>query len=151
MGGAFLLSLVMPWWHCGGPVSIRAPIRVQDTESMNLTLEVHVGLNYVNITLALDPMQNAPAQQKTEIVLPRLLPRDSLQQITGSYEKTSDMGKIKFNERIELKTAEDMRVQFKEALERGLPVPILTVISYLSHQEEGFRWSCKWARAEAEQ
>ena len=147
MGGAFLLSLVMPWWQCGGPVSIRAPIRVQDTEFMNLTLEVHVGLNYVNITLALDPMQYTllAQQQKTEIILPRLLPRDSLQQITGSYEKTSE--KIKFNERIELKTAEDMRVQFKEALERGLPVPILTVVNYLSHQEEGFRWSVDYRRA----
>jgi hypothetical protein len=35
MGGAFLLSLVMPWWQCGGPVSVRAPIRVQDIEAMN--------------------------------------------------------------------------------------------------------------------
>ena len=147
MGGAFLLSLLMPWWQCGGPVSVRAPIRVQDTEAMNLTLEVHVGLNYVNITLALDPNQNAPAQQKTEVVLPRLLPRDSLQLITGSYEKASDLGVIKFNERIELKTAEDMRVQFREALERGLPVPILTVINYLSHQEESFRWSVDYRRA----
>ena len=96
MGGAFLLSLVMPWWQCGGPVSIRAPIRVQDTEFMNLTLEVHVGLNYVNITLALDPMQYTLAQQKkTEIMLLRLLPRDSLQQITGSHEKTSEKIKIR--------------------------------------------------------
>ena len=81
------------------------------------------------------------------MVLPRLLPRDSLQLITGSYEKASDLGVIKFNERIELKTAEDMRVQFREALERGLPVPILTVINYLSHQEESFRWSVDYRRA----
>lgn len=148
MGGAFLLGLVMPWWQCGGPVSVRAPIRVQDAEAMNLTIEVHVGLDYVNITLALDPSQNAPAQQKTEnVVLPRLLPRDSIQLITGSYEKASDLSVIKFNERIELKTAEDMRVQFREALERGLPVPILTVINYFSHQEEGFRWSVDYRRA----
>lgn len=146
MGGAFLLSLVMPWWQCGGPVSIRAPIRVQDTELMNLTLEVHVGLNYVNITLLLDPLQGG-SSQKNDIVVSRLLPRDSVQQITGSYAKLSDMERIKFNERIELKTAEDMRVQFREALQRGLPVPILTVVNYLSHQEEGFRWSVDFRRA----
>lgn len=146
MGGAFLLSLVMPWWQCGGPVSIRAPIRVQDTELMNLTLEVHVGLNYVNITLLLDPLQGG-SSQKNDIVVSRLLPRDSVQQITGSYAKLSDMERIKFNERIELKTAEDMRAQFREALQRGLPVPILTVVNYLSHQEEGFRWSVDFRRA----
>lgn len=146
MGSAFLLSLVMPWWQCGGPVSIRAPIRVQDTEPLNLTLEVHIGLNYVNITLVLDPVQSE-LTQKNDIILPRLLPRDSLQQITGSYAKLNDMERIKFNERIELKTAEDMRTQFREALERGLPIPILTVVNYLSHQEEGFRWSVDFRRA----
>ena len=140
MGGAFVLALVMPWWQTIGPVSIRAPIRVQDKEYTDLIIEVHLGLTYANITLTQAAVQSATTQ-RTDIVLPRLLPRDSLQIVSGSYAKPSEMGKIEFNEEIELKTAEEMREQFKAALERGLPVPILTIINYLSHQEEGFRWS----------
>ncbi len=140
MGGAFILALVMPWWQTIGPASIRAPIRVQDTEYRDLIIEVHLGLTYANITLTQAAVESVP-QQRTDIVLPRLLPRDSLQVITGSYVRPSEVGKIQFNEEIELKTAEEMREQFKAALERGLPVPILTVVNYLSHQEEGFRWS----------
>jgi dual oxidase maturation factor 1 len=132
----------MPWWQCGGPVSVQAPIRVQDTEAMNLTLEVHVGLNYVNITQSkcTSPTENRGGSTSTPAT--RFPPADHW--ILRESERS---GVIKFNERIELKTAEDMRVQFREALERGLPVPILTVINYLSHQEESFRWSVDYRRA----
>ena len=40
-----------------------------------------------------------------------------------------------------------MRHQMREALIRGLPVPILTVLDYLTHQEEGFRWSVDYRLA----
>lgn len=148
MGGAFILALVQPWWQTIGPVSIKAPIRVQDKEYINLVLEVHVGLSYVNITLGHQTdvlKRNTP--QKSDIVLPRLLPRDSLQLTSSSYEKSNEVGTVEYNEKIDLKTAEEMREQFRAALERGLPVPILTVINYLTHQEEGFRWSVDFRSA----
>lgn len=90
---------------------------------------------------------------KSSIILPRLLPRDSSAETTTTtttstterpalydYGDGKD-GDIRFNERMELLTAEGMRIQMRKALQRGLPVPILTVFNYLSHQEEGFRWS----------
>ena len=40
-----------------------------------------------------------------------------------------------------------LREQMREALERGLPVPILTVVQYLSHAEEGFRWAVDFRTA----
>lgn len=141
MGGAFILALVQPWWQTMGPVSIQAPIRVHDTEYRNLIIEVHVGLNFVNITLLQASVEAAPPPPRTDFVLPRLLPRDSLQRVSGIYDRSNELEKIQYNEQIDLKTAEEMQEQFRSALERGLPVPILTIINYLSHQEEGFRWS----------
>ena len=147
MGGAFVLALVMPWWQTAGPQTITAPIRVQDTEYVDMTVEIHLGLNYVNITLVKVPQDSSEQPQKAEIVLPRLLPRDSLKSIGAPYENKNEVGKIQFNEKIELKTANEMRDQFRSALERGLPVPILTIINYFSHQEEGFRWSVYYRQA----
>ena len=54
---------------------------------------------------------------------------------------------VHFNEYFRLDTANGMRHQMQEALVRGLPVPILTVLDYLTHQEEGFRWSVDYRLA----
>ena len=86
---------------------------------------------------------------KSEVMLPRLLPRDSLVTTTtstttvrpSSFDYNDPTGDVNFNERLQLLTSDGMKMQMKEALQRGLPVPILTVINYLGHQEEGFRWS----------
>jgi len=141
-GGAFVLGLVMPEWQSIGPTPIVAPIRIHDAVDLDLILDVHVGLNYVNITLI--KAQTNATSIKTEVLLPRLLPRDSLIDTIpqdDDDEKEDGTENIYFNERIELLTAADMRDQIQEALQRGLPLPILTVMNYLSHQEEGFRWS----------
>lgn len=150
MGGAFILALVMPWWQTLGPVPIQAPIRVQDKEYMDLILEVHIGLDHVNITLVEDNVVVDPPAKNDKVVLTRLLPRNS--QISSKSDDDDDeeynaRPEIRFNEQIRLSTADEMRDQLRSSLERGLPEPMLTVVSYLSWQEEGFRWSVDFRRA----
>lgn len=77
------------------------------------------------------------------MLLPRLLPRNSFAAIAETDPEILDHHScdIHFNEYFVLETANGMRHQMREALVRGLPVPILTVMDYLAHQKEGFRWS----------
>ena len=113
MGGAFLVGYTMPWWQSAHAV-IHAPIAIRDKIDYKLNLGIRVGLDHVNITLTVDdpPLTNQKQQ------------RD-----------------FYFNERIELESGDGMRRQLQQVLQRGLPVPVLTVMDYLAQYEEGFRWS----------
>lgn len=134
IGGALVLSYVMPSWSTGSAILL-APIRFSDPDGIDLKLSVHIGLDAVNITL-----EKSAGRSRKTISLPRFLPQDD-------YFLHRPNGDIKFNERIKLETAAAMMDQLFEALQRGLPVPILTVLNYLSHQEEGFRWSADYRTA----
>ena len=162
MGGSLFLSYTLPAWQTV-EWQIQAPIRVWDVLDYDLKLGIHVGLDNVNITLQKAPVvvriNDPPALKKP--VLPRLLPRNSLQLISqqpAATPTTSTTRKppvvdhmnpegVRFNEQIKLDASYEMKDQMKEALQRGLPVPILTVIQYFSHQEEGFRWSVDYRTA----
>ncbi|XP_018325914.1 dual oxidase maturation factor 1 [Agrilus planipennis] len=50
---------------------------------------------------------------------------------------TSD---IEFNERFDWKSADKLESNFREAITRGLPFPILTVVEYFSLGQEGLSW-----------
>lgn len=139
-GGALVVALVMPWWHTSGPVSIRAPIKVHDTHDMDLVLTVNVGLDHVNVTLV--KLGETSSVVRRPILLPRLLNRDVPHQPLALQHVD-----LHFNEQIRLSTRDDMKSQLRKALARGLPVPILTVMRYFCHQEEGFRWSYHYRQA----
>ena len=54
---------------------------------------------------------------------------------------------INFNERFYWIGPEQMGEEYRRALERGLPYPILTVAGYLSQDDAGFNWSRQYRLA----
>lgn len=54
---------------------------------------------------------------------------------------------INYNERFYWIEPNQMRQEHQNALERGLPYPILTVVEYLSQDEAGFSWSRQYRMA----
>lgn len=161
VGGALVLASWLPAWQTAVD-SIQAPIRFHDKRDRRLILGVHLGLDHVNITLhpaptrneskrsakTASPMTPTVVTSKNLILLPRLLPRDSAQPMAKlAAGAPPPAERIAFNERIELEAGTALREQMREALERGLPVPILTVVQYLSHAEEGFRWAVDFRTA----
>uniref|UniRef100_A0A6G1S339 DUOXA-like protein C06E1.3 n=1 Tax=Aceria tosichella TaxID=561515 RepID=A0A6G1S339_9ACAR len=54
---------------------------------------------------------------------------------------------INYNERFYWIEPMQMRLEYQQALERGLPYPILTVVEYLSQDDAGFSWSRQYRAA----
>lgn len=54
---------------------------------------------------------------------------------------------INYNERFHWIEPMQMRREYHQALERGLPYPILTVVEYLSQDDGGFSWSRQYRAA----
>lgn len=54
---------------------------------------------------------------------------------------------IDYNERFTWEGATDMSTNYREALKRGLPFPILTVAEYFSLGREGFSWGGQYRAA----
>jgi hypothetical protein len=54
---------------------------------------------------------------------------------------------INYNERFYWIEPMQMRREYQQALERGLPYPILTVVEYLSQDDAGFSWSRQYRAA----
>jgi len=54
---------------------------------------------------------------------------------------------INYNERFYWIEPQQMRHEYHQALQRGLPYPILTVVEYLSQDEAGFNWSRQYRSA----
>jgi hypothetical protein len=54
---------------------------------------------------------------------------------------------INYNERFYWIEPMQMRREYQQALERGLPYPILTVVEYLSQDDGGFSWSRQYRAA----
>ncbi|CAL1263790.1 unnamed protein product [Larinioides sclopetarius] len=59
--------------------------------------------------------------------------------------KNSD--EINYNERFNWVEATQLKAEFREALIKGLPFPILTIAEYLSQNMEGFSWGGKYRKA----
>ncbi|XP_054707267.1 dual oxidase maturation factor 1-like isoform X2 [Uloborus diversus] len=54
---------------------------------------------------------------------------------------------INYNERFNWVEATQLKTEFREALIKGLPFPILTIAEYLSQNMEGFSWGGKYRKA----
>ncbi|KAG8158044.1 hypothetical protein JTE90_022549, partial [Oedothorax gibbosus] len=59
--------------------------------------------------------------------------------------KNSD--EINYNERFNWVEATQLKKEFRDALVKGLPFPILTIAEYLSQNLEGFSWGGKYRKA----
>lgn len=97
--------------------TIVAPYKAFSREKLPARLGAHIGLMHINITLAALPVGNW---------------------------STPD---IDFNERFSWNQANDMGNSYKNALQRGLPYPILTVAEYFSLGQEGFAWGGQYRAA----
>jgi len=98
-------------------VRILSPYRAFSHDKIYADLGVHMGLNSVNVTLKAIPVVN---------------------QTTHG---------IDYNERFYWIRATEMREEYKAALVKGLPFPILTVVEYLSLDAEGFCWGGAYRQA----
>lgn len=54
---------------------------------------------------------------------------------------------IDFNEQFQWTNSLEMEESFREALQRGLPFPILTVAEYFTVGQEGLAWGGKYRAA----
>ena len=89
---------------------ISSAYRAFSTEKVRGMIGVYIGLDHVNITLNAMP-----------------------QYYNGSMD-------INFNERFGFEKPDQLQVEFKKGLKKGLPFPILTVAEYMSVDAEGFCW-----------
>ena len=80
-------------------------------------LGVYVGLNHVNVTLEAMPVY---------------------------YNRTMD---VHFNERFRFDGPTQLKEEYRAALVKGLPFPILTVAEYMSVDAEGFCWGRNYREA----
>lgn len=96
---------------------ISSAYRAFSTEKVRGIIGVYIGLDHVNITLSAMP-----------------------QYYNGSMD-------INFNERFGFEKPDQLQVEFKKGLKKGLPFPILTVAEYMSVDAEGFCWGRNYRQA----
>lgn len=73
-----------------------------------------------------------------------------LMHINITYRHTPinmDVADVEYNERFLWRTPYEMRNMFKEALARGAPFPIVSLVEYFSFHQEGFSWGTKYREA----
>ncbi|EDV57982.1 dual oxidase maturation factor 1 isoform X2 [Drosophila erecta] len=97
--------------------TIIAPYKAFSREKLPAHIGTHIGLMHVNVTLTAIPIGN-------------WTPPD-----------------IDYNERFTWEGANDMSANYRHALQRGLPFPILTVAEYFSLGREGFSWGGQYRAA----
>ncbi|EDW51787.1 GM14610 [Drosophila sechellia] len=97
--------------------TIIAPYKAFSREKLPARIGTHIGLMHVNVTLTAIPIGN-------------WTPPD-----------------IDYNERFTWEGANDMSANYRHALQRGLPFPILTVAEYFSLGREGFSWGGQYRAA----
>lgn len=97
--------------------TIVAPYKAFSREKLPARLGAHIGLMHINITLVALPVGNWSAPD------------------------------IDFNEQFSWNQANDMGNSYRNALQRGLPYPILTVAEYFSLGQEGFAWGGQYRAA----
>ncbi|EDW37035.1 GL25732 [Drosophila persimilis] len=97
--------------------TIIAPYKAFSREKLPARIGTHIGLMHVNVTLTAIPI--------------------------GNYTPPD----IDYNERFMWEGATDMSANYRHALQRGLPFPILTVAEYFSLGREGFSWGGQYRAA----
>merc|ERR1719468_292500 len=96
---------------------ISSAYRSFSNEKIQGRIGIYVGLDHVNITL---------------LAMPEY------------YNHTMD---VAFNERFGFEQPDQLQIEFKKALKKGLPFPILTVAEYMSVDAEGFCWGRNYRQA----
>uniref|UniRef100_T1JS80 Dual oxidase maturation factor 1 n=1 Tax=Tetranychus urticae TaxID=32264 RepID=T1JS80_TETUR len=108
--------------HCGSSwhiaeASISSPYRAFSKQKIFADVGVYIGLQSVNITLKAKATHHKRAEE------------------------------IDYNERFYWIEATGMKQEYQNALAKGLPFPILTILEYLSKADEGFCWGKKYRLA----
>ncbi|XP_055352144.1 dual oxidase maturation factor 1-like [Paramacrobiotus metropolitanus] len=116
---SIIICRFSPNWHVASS-SILASYKRTTPQKLPGIIGVQIGLEFFNVTL-----------QITE-------GNRSYESAAGSdYSSASD---LQFNERYSWHEVEEVRKQYQESLERGLPYPILTVAEVLSMDAGSFAW-----------
>ncbi|ODN06277.1 Dual oxidase maturation factor 1 [Orchesella cincta] len=117
-----MLSKYGTGWHVADS-SIMSYYRAFSRDKLAADIGVHVGLTHFNVTL-----QGLPSRNES---------------LASDYLRED----IDFNERFHWVSATDIHDEYREALVKGLPYPILTVVEYFSVDEEGFCWGRQYRLA----
>ena len=96
---------------------ISSAYRSFSNEKINGLLGVYIGLDHVNVTL---------------VAMPKF------------YNRSLD---VAFNEKFGFERPDQLQDEFKQALKKGLPYPILTVAEYMGVDAEGFCWGRNYRQA----
>uniref|UniRef100_A0AC34RHK6 Uncharacterized protein n=1 Tax=Panagrolaimus sp. JU765 TaxID=591449 RepID=A0AC34RHK6_9BILA len=124
-GAVLLVAICSSSWHAGN-VRISTAYKAHTNARLNATLGVKIGLKHLNITLS---TKHSDHYSFMDLV----------------YED-KDNG-LNYNERFDFADVTSMEAELKNALEKGLPYPILKVIEYLSVDRAGFTWGRKYRLA----
>lgn len=127
VGSAILVGNSGCCWHVGG-TSIAAAYKAFSSEKFKGDVGVYIGLDHVNITL------------------------DAVPQWEDIVGKSSNQSRlvfidVHFNERFEWRGPTQMMDEYRMALKRGLPFPLLTVVEYFAVNSEGFAWGRTYREA----
>lgn len=121
MGASIFIGLTGTNWLTGVGKLRNTPYSALNGETLEQgQLRIMVGLMSVNVTLSGNLLELQTPSQK------------SIQRSTQSV--------IHYNERFEWDDPDRMAKEHLDALQKGLPFPILTVSEFLSQDAEGFQW-----------
>ena len=130
-------------WHVS-EAWIRSDYRSFSTEKIEGKLGVYIGLQHVNVTLEStsdglirDPRSNYLYYYQNSNTNHTGI---SSSGSSSSYSNNGNPVIIDYNERFHWDQPEQISQELTEALYKGLPYPILTVLEYFSLDDEGFSW-----------
>lgn len=112
-------------WHIA-ETHISSSYRAFSREKILGDIGVYVGLKHVNVTLT--GVSNLPS---FALFYPSF---------SGEPLNITQTEDIDYNERFYWEGPTEVQEEFRAALVKGLPYPILTVVEYFSLDEEGFSW-----------
>lgn len=120
MGASIMLGLLGSQWLTGELQIQGSPYSSMSSETVSGKLELDIGLSWVNVSLV---------GELTGYV------RDDLDDYSQVIKP------VNYNERFHWDLPERIATEHIEALQRGLPYPILSVSEFLSQDIDGFNWS----------
>jgi len=133
IGVVLSLCLATPEWLRGHGI-IQSPIYYHSPKAYEMALGVHVGLAGFNITLR--TIDRSFDVQLDGSLVPIAITNRSIEKGSENWAP-----KIYYNENVKMYHPDNLVGVVQEALERGLPLPILVAIECLTSAAQGFPWS----------
>lgn len=130
-------------WHVS-EAWIRSDYRSFSSEKIEGKLGVYIGLTHINVTLesTIDGLIRDPNNNNYYYYYHSISSNNNNNDSRSSYGSIGSGHPviIDYNERFHWDQPDQVSQELTEALFKGLPYPILTVLEYFSLDDEGFSW-----------